>query len=142
MRKLTTNLSRRHFLGSATLLGTVSVLFSGKGVRGASPSAKKRTVTKHTIEKRSLISNRKAVPQIVWTSVTCHGANIPCLNADGHPTFENPHAWTIEQMDDLYSKFIHPRSMAFNIKWMGLVSYLKEGTYETVRTRLENQTHG
>ena len=141
MRKLITNLSRRRFLGSATLLGIASTLLPGKAAGAASPTARKRTATKDSIGKRALPSNRKDGPQIVWTSATCPGGNMPCLNADGHPTFENPHGWTIEQMDDIYGKFLRPRSMAFNIKWMGLASYMKEGPYATVRTRLESQTH-
>ncbi|MGI9466811.1 MAG: hypothetical protein ACR2OA_06795 [Rubripirellula sp.] len=141
MRKLIANLSRRRFLGSATLLGIASTLLPGKAVRGGSPTAKKRTVTKDSTGKRTLPSNGKNGPQIVWTSVTCHGGNMPCLNADGHPTFANPHGWTTEQMDDIYGRFLRPRSMAFTVKWMGLAYYMKEGPYATVRTRLENQTH-
>jgi len=141
MRKLVANLSRRRFLGSATLLGTVSMLLPGTAGRSASPLAKKRTATKDSIGKPALSSNGKEGPQIVWTSATCHGGNMSCLNEDGHPTFENPHGWTIEQMDDIYGKFLRPRSMAFNIKWMGLAAYMQEGPYAAVRTRLEAQTH-
>ena len=64
---------------------------------------------------------------------------MPCLNADGHPVFENPHGWTVEQMDDIYDRFLSPRAMAFNIKWMGLAEYMKEGPYATVRARLDRQ---
>ena len=141
MRKLVANLSRRRFLGVATLLGIVSTLLPGKAAGGESPIAKKRIVTKDSIGKRMLPSNGKDGPQIVWTSATCHGGNMPCLNADGHPTFENPHGWTMEQMDDIYGKFLRARSMAFNIKWMGLASYMKEGPFTKVLTRLEKQAH-
>lgn len=141
MRKLVVNLSRRRFLGSATLLGTVSMLLPGKAVHGASPTGKKLTATKDSVGKRTPPSYGINGPQIVWTSVTCRGGGMPCLNEDGHPTFGNPHGWTIEQMDDIYGKFLRPRSMAFNIKWMGLAAYMKEGPYATVRTRLETQTH-
>ena len=140
MRNRIANLSRRCFLGSATLLGLASTLLRGKAVQGMSPEAKKPRVGKDSFGTRGILSSREDSPRIVWTSTTCHGGKAPCLNADGHPTFDNPHRWTTDQMDDIYRRFLHPQAMAFNIKWMGLASYLKEGTYETVRNRLENQT--
>ena len=140
MRDLADNLSRRRFLGSTTLLGIASTLLPNNAAGSASPIAKKPTVKKSSFRKRPALSDGAQSPRIVWTSTTCHGGNAPCLNADGRPTFDNPHRWTTEQMDDIYRRFLHPQAMAFNIKWMGLASYLKEGTYETVRNRLENQT--
>ena len=141
MRDLADNLSRRRFLGSTTLLGIASTLLPNNAAGSASPIAKKPTVKKSSFRKRPALSDGAQSPRIVWTSTTCHGGNASCLSADGHPTFENPHGWTIKQMNDIYRRFIHPQAMAFTIKWMGLASYLKEGPYEIVRTRLENQTH-
>ena len=82
------------------------------------------------------LSSRKG-PAIVWTSRKCTSGNMPCLNAKGHPVFDNPHGWTVEEMDDIYDRFLRPRAMAFNIKWMGLAQYMKEGPYTIVRTRME-----
>ena len=141
MRNLAVNLSRRRFLGSTTLLGIASTLLPNKEIGRASPTAKKQTARKSSFRTRPTLSNDAESPRIVWTSTTCHGGNAPCLNADGHPTFENPHGWTIKQMDDIYRRFLHPRTMAYTVKWMGLASYMRNGPYETVRTRLEHQTH-
>ncbi|OUW82748.1 MAG: hypothetical protein CBD74_06710 [Saprospirales bacterium TMED214] len=141
MRKLVANLTRRSFLRSATLLGTVSMLFRGKAVLGVRPTTEKPPLRKNSFRNPATLSNGSESSRITWTSATCDDGKMPCINADGHPTFENPYVWTIEQMDDIYCTFLHPRSMAYNIKWMGLASIMREGPYEKVRTRLENQTH-
>ena len=141
MRTLLAKLSRRRFLGSTTLLGLVPTLFRKELVRGANPNAKKHPVTTDSPGNSVTNSNNTETQIIVWTSVTCHGAKMPCVNADGHPTFENPHGWTIRQMNEIYGKFLAPRNMAPNIKWMGLASYMKEGPFTKVLTRLEKQAH-
>ncbi len=132
-------LNRRRFFGSATLLGIGSKLLRWESVRAENHVVATAIATTSSAEESMRKSNRENAPKIVWTSATCRDGNMPCLNADGHPVFENPHAWTVEQIDDIYHRFLHPRAMAFNIKWMGLSQYMKEGPYTTVRTRLEGQ---
>ena len=141
MRTLLAKSSRRRFLGSTTLLGLVPTLFPDKLARGANPNATKCPATTDSHENSVTISNNTETQIIVWTSVTCHGAKMPCVNADGHPTFENPHGWTIRQMNEIYGKFLVPRNMAPNIKWMSLASHMKEGPFTKVLARLEKQAH-
>jgi hypothetical protein len=141
MRNTKISLNRRRFIGSTTLLGIASIFFPRVAVRGEIVLTKPRGARGLLMNDSAAHSSGKDGQRIVWTSTTCHGGNAPCLNADGHPTFDNPYGWTIEQMDDIYNRFLRPQSMTFTIKWMGLASYMKEGPYAAVRTQLESQIH-
>lgn len=131
--------SRRRFLRSATVLGIGANLVPLEAIRAVSPNETKPIARRDLARKSLENSEEKNGLRIVWTSRTCTSGNMPCLNADGHPVFDNPHGWTVEEMNDIYDRFLRPRSMAFTIKWMGLSHHMKEGPYTTVRTRLEGQ---
>ena len=133
------NSSRRRFLQSATLFGIGSILLPRESLRAECANETKPSRRTNSAEKSMRNLNSRKGPAIVWTSRKCTSGNMPCLNADSHPVFENPHGWTVEQMDDIYDRFLYPRAMAFNIKWMGLAEYMKEGPYTTVRARLDRQ---
>ncbi len=58
---------------------------------------------------------------------------------DGHPTFDNPHGWTEEQVTSFFDEAFKHKRMAFNIKWMGLAHYMKNETYEEALASVRKQ---
>ncbi len=70
----------------------------------------------------------------VYTESKC-----AAVNSEGHPTFNNPNGWTQAEMKNFYKKYLAPRSMAANIKWMGLAHHMKKGSYADEVARMDSK---
>lgn len=53
------------------------------------------------------------------------------------PSFDNPHGWTVEQVDELYELLSEKINAAWSIKLMGVSHHLKAGNYETQIEKLK-----
>jgi hypothetical protein len=87
-------LSRRRFLGSTILFGMASKLLPKGSVQAESPRAVTPSVSTNSAQDTMSNSNDENGTKIVWTSANSRDGNMPYVNADGHPVFDNPHGWT------------------------------------------------
>ncbi len=53
------------------------------------------------------------------------------------PSFDNPHGWTLEQLNELYGLLREKLNAAWSIRLMAVSHHLKAGTYEDQIAKLK-----
>ncbi len=53
------------------------------------------------------------------------------------PSFDNPHEWTLEELNELYRTLSETYSMAWNIKLMAVSHHLKSGDFASEMKKLK-----